>query len=216
MDANATCSHHRQLSKCSSAGCSIVHNARAHARQRLIATVDVRDFFDSTTAARVRTFFVKQGWRDEGLHRLMCLCVYRNGLPQGAPTSPCLSNLVNVPLDQRLWRLAQRSGALYTRYGDDLTFSWSSDRMPGGFQRAVEEGLHAAGYEVQPHKGWRVSPISDRPRVTGLVLTGHGRLRVPWPVRWRMWSLRWKLLWSADADVLAQLQGYKGFIRIVK
>src|SRR5262249_49196530 len=153
------------VSACATAfrrGSSVVHNARRHARQKWIATVDLRDFFESTRAARVRAFFVRQGWRDEELRTLMRLCVYRNGLPQGAPTSPCLSTLVNASLDDRLSRLAQRTGAVYTRYGDDLTFSWSSGRLPGGFQRAVEDGLHAAGYEVQPRKGWRVSPISAR------------------------------------------------------
>jgi hypothetical protein len=142
------------------AGCSAVYNARAHARQKLIATVDLRDFFESTTAAKVGAFFARQKWRDEERRTLMRLCVYRDGLPQGAPTSPCLSNLVNVPLDESLWRLAQRHGAIYTRYADDLTFSWSCARLPGGFQRAVQDGLHAAGYEIQPCNAWRVSPLA--------------------------------------------------------
>jgi hypothetical protein len=195
---------------------SIVHNARAHARQQLIATVDVRDFFEATSAARVRAFLVKLGWRDAELRTLMRLCVYRNGLPQGAPTSPCLSNLVNRSLDERLWNLARRAGAVYTRYSDDLTFSWRSDHMPGEFPRAVEDALHRAGYEVQPRKGWQVRAIEDRPCVTGLVLTGNGRLRVPWAVRWRMWRLRWKWWWSEDEDAPAQLQGYKGYARMVR
>jgi hypothetical protein len=197
-------------------GSSIVDNARAHARQQLVATVDLRDFFESTRAARVRAFFAKHGWRDEELRTLMRLCVFRNGLPQGAPTSPCLSNLVNVPLDERLCRLAQRTGGTYTRYGDDLTFSWNTERMPGGFQRAVEDALHAAGYEIQPCKGWRVSPIRDWPLVTGLVLAGNGRVRIPWTLRWRIGRLRWKSWWSSDADALAKLQGYKGYLRMVK
>ncbi len=197
-------------------GSSIVRNARAHARQKLIATVDLRDFFESTRAARVRAFLVRQGWRDEELRTLMRLCVYRDGLPQGAPTSPCLSNLVNLRLDARLWRLAQGTGATYTRYGDDLTFSWKTERLPGGFQRAVEDVLQMVGYEIQPRKGWRVSSIGDRPLVTGLVLTGDGRVRVPWAVRWRLWCLRWKASWSPDEEVLAKLQGYTGYVRMVQ
>jgi hypothetical protein len=197
-------------------GSSIVHNARAHAWQRLIATVDLRDFFESTRAARVRAFFVRYGWHGEELQTLLRLCVFRNGLPQGAPTSPCLSNLVNVPLDLRLDRLAQQTGAIYTRYGDDLTFSWNSDRMPGGFQCAVEDALHAAGYDIQPRKGWRVVPVSDRPCITGLVLTGDGGLSIPWAVRWRMWCLRWQSWWSADQAVMARLRGYKSYMRMVK
>lgn len=197
-------------------GYSIVSNARCHARQTLIATVDVRDFFESTRGARVRAFFVRQGWRGEALQTLVRLCVYRNGLPQGAPTSPCLSNLVNVPLDKRLWDLARRARAVFTRYSDDLTFSWSSDRVPGGFQRAVEDCLQAAGYEIQPCKGWSVSPVSDRPRVTGMVLTGNGRVVVPWVWRWRMWRLRWQSWWSPNDMVLAQLAGYRGLLRMTK
>lgn len=196
-------------------GYSIVHNARQHARNQLIATVDLRDFFESTRAARVRAFFVKLGWRGEEIRTLMRLCVLRDGLPQGAPTSPCLSNLVNAALDERLWRLARRSHAVYTRYGDDLTFSWQAERLPTGFQRAVEDCLHTAGYEIQPCKGWRVSSIRERPMVTGLILTGNGRVRVPWAARWRVWRLWWKSWWSSDAETMSQLSGYRGFVRMV-
>jgi hypothetical protein len=196
-------------------GASIVRNARAHSRGALVATVDLRDFFESTRAARVRAFFAGQGWRGEALRTLMRLCVFRDGLPQGAPTSPCLSNLVNVPLDERLQRLCRRSGAIYTRYGDDLTFSWASGRMPGGFQRTVEDHLSWAGYEVQPRKGWRVAPVASRPRVTGLVLRGGGRIGVPWSLRRRIWWLRWWSWLTADAALRSRLRGYEGFLRML-
>ena len=196
-------------------GASTVLNARPHARSGLIATVDLRDFFESTGATRVRRFFVKEGWRDESLQTLMRLCVFRDGLPQGAPTSPCLSNLANVRLDERLQDLARRAGAFYTRYGDDLTFSWASDHMPSGFLHAVEDVLGAEGYEIQPRKGWRVTLISDRPLVTGLVLAGDGRLRVPWALRLRMCRLRWRSWWSAGADASAKLRGYQGYVQMV-
>jgi hypothetical protein len=197
-------------------GASAVLNARAHARSQLIATVDLRDFFESTAAARVRRVFVEQGWRDESLRALMRLCVFRGGLPQGAPTSPCLSNLANVRLDERLDGLARRSKATYTRYGDDLTFSWRSGRLPGGFTNAVEDVLHLAGYEVQPRKGWRVRPISARPIVTGVVLAGDGRLRVPLAIRLRLWRLRWRSWWRPSDDDAARLRGYEGYARMVE
>jgi hypothetical protein len=197
-------------------GMSVVDNARQHARQTLIATVDLCDFFDATRGGRVRGFFVKEGWHGEALATLMRLCVFRNGLPQGAPTSPCLSNLVNKPLDERLANLAARSQALYTRYGDDLTFSWSTEHMPGGFQNAVEDCVQAAGYAIQPCKGWRVSLIGERPRVTGLVLTGHGRVRVPWAWRWRLWCWRWQSWWSSDPLMQARLAGARGWLRLVQ
>ena len=196
-------------------GASTVHHARPHARSRWIATVDLRDFFESTRAARVRRFFVEHGWRDEALRTLMGLCVFRDGLPQGAPTSPCLSNLANVRLDERLQRLARRSGAIYTRYGDDLAFSWTSARVPGGFTAAVEDALASAGYEVQPRKGWRIRPIHDRPVITGLVLAGDGRLRVPWALRLRLGLLRWRSWWRASEAAMARLRGLQGYVRMV-
>src|SRR5262249_8833483 len=104
----------------------------------------------------------------------------------------------------------------YTRYGDDLTFSWNAEHMPAAFPLAVEDALHGAGYEIQRRKGWQVSPIRDRPRVTGLVLTGKGRVRIPWALRWRIWCVRWQAWWSGDADVRARLSGYRGFERMVK
>ena len=177
--------------------------------------MDLRDFFESTRAARVRKCFVEQGWRDESLRALMRLCVFRDGLPQGAPTSPCLSNLANVKLDERLQGLARRARAIYTRYGDDLTFSWTSESMPSDFTRAVEDALSSAGYEIQPRKGWRVSPIGDRPVVTGLVPAGDGRLRVPLALRLRMWFLRWRSWWPAGGDASARLRGYDGYVHMV-
>jgi RNA-directed DNA polymerase len=199
-------------------GASTVLNARPHSRSGLVATVDLRDFFESTRAARVRRCFVEQGWRDESLKALMRLCVFRDGLPQGAPTSPCLSNLVNVRLDERLQALARRSGALYTRYGDDLTFSWPSGRTPSGFSGEVEDVLGAEGYVIQPRKGWQVSLSRDRPLVTGLILAGDGRLRVPWALRLRIWRLRWRSWrsWrSGGAATSARLRGYQGYVRMV-
>src|SRR5262249_14662894 len=104
----------------------------------------------------------------------------------------------------------------YTRYCDDLTFSWDVDRVPGGFRRAVEDALHAAGYEVQPRKGWRVSRVADRPCITGLVLTGTGGVSIPWALRWRVWCLGWKSWWSAGDGGRARLQGYKAYARMLK
>jgi hypothetical protein len=75
----------------------------------------------------------------------------------------------------RLAHLAGQAGAIYTRYGDDLTFSWFCERMPRAFTGAVEDALLSAGYEIPPLKGWRVTPVRDRPIVTGLVLAGDGQ-----------------------------------------
>lgn len=197
-------------------GASIVTNARRHVGQTLIVTADLANFFESTTADRVRACFVKNGWRGEALATLMRLCVYRDGLPQGAPTSPCLSNLVNIGLDEALTTLAQRAHAVYTRYGDDLTFSWRAERLPADFQLKVEDCLREAGYAIQPRKGWNVSRSADEPHITGLVLGRGGRLQLPWQTRLRIWQLRWRWWWTRDEQTAAQLQGYEGVVRMIR
>ena len=197
-------------------GASIVRNAQRHAGQAVVATVDLADFFTSTTASRVRDFFVRQGWRGQALATLMRLCVYRNGLPQGAPTSPALSNLVNADLDAALDDLAQRSGATYTRYGDDLCFSWPTAHMPATFRDAVQRELLAAGYQVQPRKSWRIHRAAERPEITGLVLRRNGRIEPSKRVRVQMRKLRWLSWWRRpDPARQTRLRGYDGFLNML-
>jgi RNA-directed DNA polymerase len=197
-------------------GGSIVANARHHAGQALVATVDIADFFPSTSANRVRSFFLAHGWRGEALSTLMRLCVYRGGLPQGAPTSPCLSNLVNVELDEALDALARRSGGTYTRYGDDLTFSWPTGRIPSHVERTVRKHLLQAGYRVQPRKGWRVQRLAAEPEVNGVVLARDGGLRAPARVRRQARRLRRRWRWHPDEVTRARLLGYEGYIRMIE
>jgi hypothetical protein len=196
-------------------GASIARNARRHAGQALVATVDLVDFFSSTTASRVRDFFIRHGWRDRALSALMRLCVYQNGLPQGAPTSPCLSNLVNVDLDTALDDLARPSGATYTRYGDDLCFSWPARRIPGRFTAAVERDLLAAGYQVQPRKGWQIKRAADRPVITGLEFAPNGRIQPSKRLRAKMRRLRWLCWWRFTTARQAQQRGYDGFLNML-
>jgi hypothetical protein len=195
-------------------GGSVVANARRHAGQALVATVDVADFFPSTSANRVRRFFLRQGWRGEALSTLMRLCLYRGGLPQGAPTSPCLSNLVNADLDEALEALARRSGGTYTRYGDDLTFSWPTEHMPAHVEGAVRKHLLQAGYRVQPRKGWQVRRVATEPEVNGVVLARDGGLRAPARVHRQARRLRrrWRRQPHGDEATRARLLGYEGYI----
>jgi retron-type reverse transcriptase len=109
-------------------GESFVTNARRHVGRAVVLRFDVQDFFPSTSARRVEKYFRAIGWNREAARLLSGLCTWEGALPQGAPTSPRLSNLLNYRLDARLSGLAARSEAIYTRYADDLTFSFREDR----------------------------------------------------------------------------------------
>jgi RNA-directed DNA polymerase len=188
-------------------GKSTANHVWAHAGAAIIVTADVRDFFPSTRADRVESW-----WRervDSDTARLLTLLTTdRGGLPQGAPTSPALSNLVNVELDARLSARASAAGARYTRYCDDLAFSWPVGVGPlADFDRGVRAVLHEFGYALHPKKGWCVYQRSDEPEVTGAVLTRSGRVRLPVRIRRVMRALAV----SPNPRDAERLEGYYGY-----
>ena len=192
-------------------GKSTADHAWAHAGAAILVTADVRDFFPCTRADRIEAW-----WRDRAdddtARMLTLLTTLDGGLPQGAPTSPALSNLVNIDLDTRLLTRALAAGARYTRYCDDLAFSWPvAGGPPSGFERSVRATLHEFGYELHPEKGWRVHERANEPEVTGLILTRSGRVRLPDRLR-RLMRL---LSRSRDGHDRERLAGYRGYAKMV-
>ena len=119
-----TCSHGFHQKK------SIITNAEKHAGKNWILNLDLKDFFPSITEKRVfgaikawKKFCVAWGLEKKDIYQLAKLCCFEGKLPQGAPTSPVLSNLVARRLDQALKHFALRNNFTYTRYADDITFS---------------------------------------------------------------------------------------------
>ncbi len=92
-------------------GRSIVSNGKPHVGKAVVLRMDIRDFFPTTTAERILAYFLGIGWDGAAAGLLARLTTHQGGLPQGAPTSPHLSNLVNVPLDARLQATSLRFGA---------------------------------------------------------------------------------------------------------
>jgi hypothetical protein len=193
-------------------GTSAVDNARRHAGQAVVITADIEAFFDNTTRGRIEVFFRDQRWDEDVAAILTRLCTLRGALPQGAPTSPMLSNLVNVRLDAALTRLVLASGGIYTRYGDDLTFSWARSEPPAQFARKVRVALLDRGYRLNRRKGWQVYHVrrGEIPRVTGILLGRDGRLHPPPEITRAMNRVRRQI--RDDAKAAARLRGYQGFV----
>jgi retron-type reverse transcriptase len=93
-----------------------------------VIKLDIKNFFPSITEKHVEAVFANLGWLSEPVKKLTRMCCYQGALPQGAPTSPAVSNLVLKNLDGRLSQLAARNYAVYTRYADDITFSLNEDK----------------------------------------------------------------------------------------
>ena len=104
-------------------GRSILDNARVHTGKQTVINMDLQNFFPGIRYQKVYEIFHYHGYDSHAADLLTSLCTFNNRLPQGAPTSPALSNLVCLKLDKRLAGLAQTYHADYTRYADDITFS---------------------------------------------------------------------------------------------
>jgi len=225
-------------------GRSIVANALPHASKAVVVRLDVKDFFGSTRSRRVYRYFRAIGWNRDASRLLLRLCTFDGCLPQGAPTSPRLSNLVNFRLDARLAGLANlgareetrlrryrdpRTGApvtadvpdthpiaAYTRYADDLTFSFAVDdpRAIRDLIYRAKRILRAEGYEPNGRKQ-RIHRRHARQLVTGLVV--NEEVNLPRTTRRWLRAVRHRLESGRPASLTpGQLAGWVSFWRMVR
>jgi len=156
----------------------IVTHASQHTQKSWVYCLDIQNFFPSINWGRVRGLF--QAYPFEASHEvaqvLANLVTYKGALPQGAPTSPILSNLLCRKLDSRLFKWARQNGYSYSRYADDLTFSTNRDSFPEGDRAFIKEIIEEEGFEVHSGKE-RLMPDHARQMVTGLVV--NEKVNVP-------------------------------------
>ena len=170
-------------------GRSIVMNASPHTRKRNVLNVDLADFFPSINFGRVRGMFmaVPYGLNDRVATVLAQICCFQNQLPQGAPTSPIVSNMICARLDGELKRLAVENRCAYTRYADDITFSTTVRRFPGAIASILpsgevetgsdlEEVIKANGFSINREKV-RLQTQFQHQEVTGLVVNEFPNVR---------------------------------------
>jgi RNA-directed DNA polymerase len=193
-------------------GRSIVTHAAAHASKAVVVRIDVKDFFGSLRADQVRSYFRAIGWDDAAADLLTDLCTHRGSLPQGAPTSPRLANLLSHRLDARLSALARNLGAAYTRYADDITYSFEADDGAAVHTLVRVTGLvlKDAGLTMHMKRKLRVRRRHQQQLVTGLVVNEGVRL----PRRTRRWlrAVRHHLSTGREATLSPdQLGGWEAF-----
>lgn len=195
-------------------GRSIRTNAVMHENPHMIINVDIRDFFPSITYQRVLGLFRALGYSGQISTLLAMLTTYsprrkmkwrekdvyvskgQRILPQGAPTSPAITNLICRRLDVRFSKLAEKENVMYSRYADDITFSipqlensnvqmdYINEKI-GKILGMTHKILQAEGFEVHKKKT-RVLRPRHRQEITGLVVNNGGtRIPRPWLRRLR-------------------------------
>ncbi|WP_299095729.1 retron Ec67 family RNA-directed DNA polymerase/endonuclease [uncultured Metabacillus sp.] len=154
---------------------SIITNAEIHRNKRLVLNIDLENFFESFHFGRVRGFFIKNNnflLSSEVATVIAQLTCYDGKLPQGAPTSPIITNLICEILDQRLLKIAKKYKLDYTRYADDLTFSTNDKKfldLQTAFYEKLSSELIRAGFKINEKK-IRLQLRDSRQVVTGLVV----------------------------------------------
>lgn len=162
-------------------GRSVVDNARKHTRKNYVFNIDLENFFSSIEKARVwarlqlKPFFFPRKIADI-IAGLCCIKITSDGvdryvLPQGAPTSPLLTNAICDNLDKKLAKLARRYNLTYTRYADDITFSSPHNvyKNDGDFRKELSRIIDGQHFKINTNKT-RLQKRDMRQEVTGLVV----------------------------------------------
>ncbi|MEI3551606.1 MAG: retron Ec67 family RNA-directed DNA polymerase/endonuclease [Acutalibacteraceae bacterium] len=156
-------------------GKGIISNSKVHRNKRFVINIDLEHFFDSFHFGRVCGYFEKN--RDFqlahnvalDLARLLC---YRGCLPQGAPTSPIVANLICQTLDMHLLQISKKYHLDYTRYADDLTFSTNDKnflKLQEDFIKELQQEILRSGFRINSNKT-RLQYRESQQKVTGLVV----------------------------------------------
>lgn len=158
-----------QISKYAKAyhkGICLQENAYPHVNKRIILKLDIIDFFENIEYYAIyKTCFAN--FRGSIGHLLTYLCTYESRLPQGAPTSAYISNLVMRQFDEEVGTWCEEKKITYTRYSDDMTFS--GDFNPSEVISFVRKKLYPLNLKLN-NKKINVISHAQQQKVTGLVV----------------------------------------------
>lgn len=185
---------------------SIVDNAKKHVGHHYVLNMDLKDFFHTFDRNRVKMGlmfepFNLNGEKEPLAFLLASLCTHpfeidgevKTVLPQGSPTSPTLTNILCKKLDRRLTGLANRFGATYTRYADDITFSsphniYTDEEFNKELKRIIEEDQKLV---INPKKT-RLQKAGYRQEATGLIVNDKVNVLRRYVKQIRMWLYYWE------------------------
>lgn len=178
---------------------SIKDNAKFHKGQKTLICLDIKDFFGSIDEYTVFKMFLGFGYTKQVSMMLSNLCCYKEALPQGAPTSPVISNIVSNKLDEDISKFISRidseSKVRYTRYADDIAIS-GMDIKPGYIIQKIRQIAENYNYILNDEKT-RVLKSNARQIVTGIVV--NEKLQVSREKRKEVRSIMYYIsIWGID------------------
>ena len=149
-------------------GASIQRNARPHVGKKKLLKLDIEGFFGHISYSQVKNaVFFEEKFSEPIRILLTMLCYYKESLPQGAPTSPAITNIMMYDFDETVGAFCNNKKIAYTRYCDDMTFSGDFDERE--IITLVESELRRLGLFLKKRKT-AVIPAAKRQIVTGIVV----------------------------------------------
>lgn len=154
---------------------SVLDNAKPHVKKDVIVKLDIKDFFDNIRFSMVYDSCFNETLYPKKMGMLFTnLCVYNNRLPQGAPTSGFISNVVLRNFDEKVGSYCEKRNISYTRYSDDLTFSGDFDVK--NLIKYVNKLLYEYNFRLNKKK-IKVVSKKTRQQVTGIVVNEKVNIR---------------------------------------
>lgn len=216
---------------------SIVDNAKVHIGKQFVFNTDLKDFFPSTEFRRVKTVLglapfnltdanelfsnlVKKKTSEDKskghlAYLIANLCCDKGCLPQGAPTSPTLTNLVCQRLDKKLSKYAKNIHATYTRYADDITFSSNKPVFDEAFRHTLIDIIEVQEKFKINFEKERLQTGGQRQSVTGIIVNRKSNVDRKYLKDVRFWLMCWEKFGTAATQqkFLIQFPEKKGFVR---
>jgi len=162
-------------------GRGILDNAKKHVGKKYVYNIDLKDFFPSINFHRVRAALEKvPPFKLDGKFATIVanLCCHENSLPQGAPTSPTISNFICKKLDAKLYNLSKDMQFSFSRYADDITISCNKNIFTKEFKSLISKIIEEEGFKLNPkkerlqrnHVETKDGYIRQRQEVTGIIV----------------------------------------------
>lgn len=193
-------------------GKSILTNALPHVSQPYVANIDIENFFGSVRTSMVMGLLRRNKFGEECAKNVSRLLTLNDALPQGAPTSPTVSNAYLFEFDKAATKVAMQLGLMYTRYADDITISGRNKYHIEECIERYKKLLSSFGLSLNDQKT-RIASRSGQQRVTGIVV--NTQATPPRKLRRKVRAMLHNAEKSPNAykKQLLQLRGYVSFLK---
>jgi RNA-directed DNA polymerase len=152
---------------------SIKEHAIYHTDEQFVFTLDIKKFFNSIKFEYVESLFRNSGYSEKMSNLFAKLCFRDNELPQGAPTSPYISNLILKEFDSAVSNYCMENKIKFTRYADDLAFSGNLNAEE--IEKLVKDELSKIGLELNDDKRKLMKP--NQPQlISGIIVNKKAQL----------------------------------------